>query len=175
MKADGSSQAKMCNPNAYTWALLRDRTSSDGQWRLDVSSQKPDIIRVYTNGKWEWIIVNNKKDWDPVVSADNWWVAWVTNRNGNDEIYIKTMDPKDQNQRRLTVNQWEWDKHPTWSPDGHKIAFYSNRADKLNEATRQIWVMDIENDKGVNLRNLSQKPDSVDTDPVWFKWDNIPK
>jgi hypothetical protein len=175
MKADGSSQARMCNPNAYTWGLVRDRTASDSQWRLDVSSQKPDIIRVYSNGQWEWLITNNKKDWDPVLSADNWWVAWVTNRNGNDEIYIKTMDPKDQNQRRLTVNEWEWDKHPTWSPDGHKIAFYSNRADKLNEATRQIWVMEIVDDRGVNLRNLSQKPDSVDTDPVWFKWDELPK
>jgi Tol biopolymer transport system component len=175
MKADGSGQAKMCNPNAYTWGLLRDRTSNDGQWRVEVSNQKPDIIRVYTSGQWEWLITNNKKDWDPVLSADNWWLAWVTNRNANDEIYIKSMDPNDQNQRRLTVNEWEWDKHPTWSPDGHKIAFYSNRASKLNEATRQIWVMDIVNDQGANLRNLSNRPDMVDTDPVWFKWDDMPK
>jgi len=175
MKADGSNQAKMCNPNAYTWGLVQDRTSNDGQWRLDVSSQKADIIRVYTDGRWEWLIQNNRKDWDPVLSADNWWLAWVTNRNANDEIYIKTLDPKDQNQRRLTVNEWEWDKHPTWSPDGHKIAFYSNRADKLNEATRQIWVMEVVNEQGVTLRNLSNRPDMVDTDPVWFKWDNMPK
>jgi Tol biopolymer transport system component len=175
MKPDGSSQAKMCNPKAYTWGVLRDRTANDGLWRLDVSSQKPDIIRVYTSGQWEWIIANNRKDWDPVLSADNWWLAWVTNRNANDEIYIKTMDPKDQNQRRLTVNEWEWDKHPTWSPDGRKIAFNSNRANKLNEATRQIWVMEIVNDQGVNLHNLSNRPDMVDTDPVWFKWNDIPR
>ena len=53
---------------------------------------------------------------------------------------------------------------------GNIIAFYSNRANKLNEATRQIWVMDIVNDQGANLRNLSNRPDMVDTDPVWFKW-----
>ncbi len=175
MNADGSNQAPMCNSQAYTWGLLRDRTSNDGTWRLEVSSQKPDIIRVYTSGQWEWIIVNNKKDWDPVLSADNWWLAWVTNRNGNDEIYIKTLDPKDQNQRRLTVNNWEWDKHPTWSPDGHRIAFYSNRANSISEATCQIWIMDIVNDQGVNLRNISQRPDKVDTDPVWFKWDDMPR
>jgi TolB protein len=74
----------------------------------------------------------------------------------------------------LTVNEWEWDKHPTWSPDGTKIAFYSNRADRLNEATRQIWVMDVVNDQGANLRNLSNRPGKVDTDPVWFKWDDVP-
>jgi Tol biopolymer transport system component len=164
----------MCNPGGYQWALLRDRTSNDGEWRLEVTSKPLEIARLYlSSGRQELIIVNNRKDWDPVLSADNWWMAWVTNRNGNDEIYIKTMDPGDGNQRRLTVNDWEWDKHPTWSPDGRKIAFYSNRARELGEATRQIWVMDVVNDKGMNLRNLSNRPDKVDFDPVWFKWNKI--
>ena len=171
MNADGSNQKPICDHKDYDWALLRDRTSNDGTWRVEVSSQKPDIIRVYTDGRWEWIIVNNRKDWDPVLSADNWWLAWVSNRNANDEIFIKTFDPGDQNQRRLTVNAWEWDKHPTWSPDGHKLAFYSNRGDKLSEATRQIWVMEVVNDQGVSFKNLSNNPDKVDTDPVWIKWD----
>jgi hypothetical protein len=172
MKADGTNQAPMCDPSGYFWALEKDQTHPDGTWYVDVArNQGNDIRRVFNDGRQEWLIVNNKGDWDPVLSADGWWLAWVTNRNANDEIYIKSMDPGDQNQRRLTVNDWEWDKHPTWSPDGHKIAFYSNRADKLNEATRQIWVMDVVNDQGVNLRNISNRPDKVDTDPVWFKWD----
>ena len=171
MTADGTGQAPMCDPKDYTWGLERDRTSPDGTWRVEVAGQRADIARIYQDGRQEMIIVNNRKDWDPVLSLDGWWLAWVTNHNANDEIYIKTMDPKDQNQRRLTVNAWEWDKHPTWSPDNRKIAFYSNRADKLNEATRQVWVMDIVNDQGANLRNLSNRPDMVDVDPVWFKWD----
>jgi tetratricopeptide (TPR) repeat protein len=174
MNPNGSGQAPMCNPNAYYWGLKRDRTSPDGAWRVEVGGRRPDIMRVFTDGRQEMIIVNNRKDWDPVLSLDGWWLAWVTNRNANDEIYIKTMDPKDQNQRRLTVNDWEWDKHPTWSPDGRKIAFYSNRANSLDEATRQIWVMDVVDDQGVNLRNLSNKPNKVDIDPVWFKWDDMP-
>jgi TolB protein len=165
----------MCDPSVYERALVRDRTANDGSFKLEVvRAQREDIAIVHSNGRVDLLISNNRKDWDPVLSADNWWLAWVTNRNANDEIYIKTMDPGDQNQRRLTVNEWEWDKHPTWSPDGRKIAFYSNRAKKLNEATRQIWVMDIVNDQGTNLRNLSQRPGQVDTDPVWFKWDEMP-
>lgn len=174
MNADGSNQALMCNPKAYEWGLLRDRTSPDGTWRVEVGGRHTDIVRVYTDGRQEMLIVNNRKDWDPVLSLNGWWLAWVSNRNTNDEIFIKSMDPQDQNQRRLTVNEWEWDKHPTWSPDGRKIAFYTNRANKLNEATRQIWVMEIVNDQGINLRNLSNRPDKVDIDPVWFKWDDMP-
>jgi tetratricopeptide (TPR) repeat protein len=170
MNADGTGQAPMCNPQAYTDGLLRDRTSPDGTWRVEVRGTRADIARIYQDGRHEMIIVNNRKDWDPVLSLDGWWLAWVTNRNANDEIYIKTLDPQDQNQRRLTVNAWEWDKHPTWSPDGRRIAFYSNRANRLNEATRQIWVMEVVNDQGTNLRNLSNRPDMVDIDPVWFKW-----
>ena len=174
MNADGSNQARMCNPQTYYWALKRDRRSNDGTWRLEVGGRQNDIERIWQDGRREFIITNRAADWDPALSADNWWLAWVTNRNGNDEIYIKTLDPADQHQRRLTENDWEWDKHPSWSPDGRKITFYSNRGQTLKQASRQIWVMDIVDDRGVNQKNLSKNPNKVDTDPVWFKWDNMP-
>ena len=85
----------------------------------------------------------------------------MTNRNANDEIYIKTMDPSDQQQRRLTVNQWEWDKHPTFSPDGSQIVFWSNQT----TGHKQLWIMDVD---GGNRSILLNSPYN-DWDPVWIK------
>lgn len=47
-------------------------------------------------------------------------IAFVSNRDGNDEIYV--MNPDGSNQRRLTNTPGE-DWHPAWSPDGTKILF----------------------------------------------------
>ncbi len=65
-----------------------------------------------------------------------------------------------QDLRQLTQNRWEWDKHPTWSPDGSQIAFFSNRSGR-----RQIWVMNAD---GTSQRNISNN-DYEDWDPVWIK------
>ncbi len=45
-----------------------------------------------------------------------------------------------------TLNVWEWDKHPSFSPDSQKIVFWSNR-----EGTKQIYVMDA---NGRNLKKI---------------------
>jgi len=39
------------------------------------------------------MIIFNAMDWDPMLSAGRWRLAWVTNRNAGNEICIKTMNP----------------------------------------------------------------------------------
>ncbi len=63
--------------------------------------------------------------------------------------------------RRLTSNSWEWDKHPSWSPDGTQIVFWSNR----DTGRRQLWVMNAD---GSNPHVLL-KSTFNDWDPVWAK------
>jgi len=62
-------------------------------------------------------------------------IAFVSERDGQPEIYI--MDADGKNQRNLTRNPAD-DNNPVWSPDGKYIAFISNRNHE-----RGIYAMDI--------------------------------
>jgi tetratricopeptide (TPR) repeat protein len=96
-------------------------------------------------------------EYDPVWSTTGA-IAFVANHTGNDELWL--IPASGGNGVQLTYNEWEWDKHPTWSPDGGQLAFYSNRT-----GVRQIWVMNAD---GSNQRNLSNNT-SDDWDPVWIR------
>ena len=66
-------------------------------------------------------------------------IAFVSDRDGNLDIYV--MDNDGSNQRRLTNNPLaEWD--PSWSPDGKRIVFTSDRDERAGN--RQIYVMDAD-------------------------------
>ena len=97
--------------------------------------------------------------YDPVWSPAGDRIALVSEEPGNAEIY--TMAPDGSDLRRLTSNSWEWDKHPTWSPDGKQIVFWSNRI----TGRRQLWIMNAD---GSNQRVLMSSPYN-DWDPIWVK------
>jgi Tol biopolymer transport system component len=97
--------------------------------------------------------------YDPVWSPVGNTIAFVSPAPGNDEIFLINADGTGLTQ--LTSNEWEWDKHPSWSPDGSQIVFWSNR----DTQRKQIWVMNAD---GSNLRNLSNN-NFNDWDPVWVK------
>ena len=91
-------------------------------------------------------------------------IAFVSQRNGNPEIYV--MDADGGNQRRLTNNPAkEWD--PSWSPDGERIAFVSDRDGHPHFIpgwfTYEIYVMDAD---GGNQRRLTNNP-ADDRGPSW--------
>ena len=85
-------------------------------------------------------------------------IAFSSTRDGNKEIYV--MDGDGSNQRRVTVNPAR-DEYPTWSPDGKKIAFESNR-NNVNKDHRQIWVIDSDGKNPIRLTD-----GLVDVYPDW--------
>ncbi len=101
----------------------------------------------------------NGWSYDPAFALQGNRVVFVSNESGNDEIY--TVDLSGANMQRLTNNSWEWDKHPTWSPDGSQILFWSNR----DSGRRQLWIMSAD---GKNQRPFFPSGFN-DWDPVWVK------
>ncbi len=167
MNGDGSNQMPMCNPNRYYSALgLRSHEycSKDGLYCVEVRHHDVYVEdREYGSG-WHQIVSNDNIDWDPRIHPEGYWVVFVTNRNGNDELWLISREVTGE--RRLTINDWQWDKHPSWSPDGNRIVFYSNRV----TGRKQLWVLDPNTPlrEKTNPRNISRNR-SVDSDPVWLK------
>jgi Tol biopolymer transport system component len=60
----------------------------------------------------------------PRVSPDGSQIAFVSNRDGNDEIYLMSIDGSGQT--RLT-NSAARDEAPAWSQDGRQLVFTSDR------------------------------------------------
>ena len=83
-------------------------------------------------------------------------IAFVSDRDGNWEIYV--MDADGGNQQRLTENLFDdWD--PLWAPDGKRIAFASDK-----KGDYEIYVT---NTNGRNLQNLTNNPNH-DVNPAWL-------
>ena len=91
-------------------------------------------------------------------------IAFVSKRDGNPEIYV--MDADGKNQRRLTNNRHE-DWSPSWSPDGKRIVFFSDRDGHVHFIpgwfTYEIYVMNAD---GGNPQNLTNNPND-DRFPSW--------
>ncbi len=80
-------------------------------------------------------------------------VAFTTNRDGNDEIYLLFTDYTLQN----ITNHPAADTAPAWSPDGSQIVFASDR-----DGSTDIFIMNAD---GSDLANLTNHP-AADRDPA---------
>ena len=88
------------------------------------------------------------------LGEDNGWIydLWVMNSDGGDPV----------NLTNGLTNGWAYNRGPTWSPDGQRIAFYRTLS-KFPDFDWDIWVIDAD---GGNLAQLTQGP-SQDWSPSW--------
>ena len=94
----------------------------------------------------------SSNDWGPNWTPDGSAIVYVSNRDGNDEIYIRPSDGSGTPTRLTNDNANDW--VPAVSPDGTQIAFVSDRSGEP-----EVWVMGID---GSNPKNISNNPFGFD-------------
>lgn len=121
------------------------------------SNLNEDIFIIAADGSNERNLTDNPETDDdaPDWSADGQQLVFVSDRDGNKEIYI--MGVFGAALQRLTVNTIE-DNVPAWSPDGSQIAFAS-----MLDGDWDIYVIAVD---GGNLRQLTANS-ALDYAPVW--------
>jgi TolB protein len=117
--------------------------SPDDQWIIyeSMSGDNMEINILSTTNAGQIIQLIN----DPALDQDPTWsplgreVAFVSNRSGDDEIWIANLDKPDEG-RFVNISQApnSADTHPTWSPDGSKLAW----AERTTGQPDGIYVWD---------------------------------
>ncbi len=101
------------------------------------------------------LIINcEQKIVDPPPSQQNFEIAFSSNRDGDDEIFVMNADGSSQ--QRLTDNSVK-DWFPKWSPDSQKIAYLSS----VN-GNAQLFVINMD---GSNVKEISEKDPNIK--PTW--------
>lgn len=173
MDADGANQ-HVCNCSDVLQTIVaRERTSPDkGQFLFmkvlggGLRNQGDQQIWAHHNEDGFEAVVTGAApgfptlDYDPVWSPNAKHIAWVSQTNGFDEIYL--YDSSTGENVRLTQSSAEWYKHPSFSPDGSQLAYWTN---KERAEVKQIWIMDVD---GSDAHNISQSGYN-DWDPIWVK------
>jgi tetratricopeptide (TPR) repeat protein len=101
------------------------------------------ILLMESDGAYLSQVVAGGSETNPEASPDGRRVAFMSQRDGNWEVYVINLDGTGL--QRLTRNPAN-DGLPTWSPDGRYIAFVSDR-----DGSWELWVMDPD---GGNQRRL---------------------
>jgi len=172
MDPDGKNRRYLGSPRAYKeqYDALREAEalSPDGESRaytsVGPSARTPQIFiqdpphPQYGQLPPRQITFHTGLSYDPVWSPDGGRIAYVSQENLSDDIWVVNVDGSENHW--IVRNTWEWDKHPSWSPDSQRLVFWSNR-----DLHKQIWVMEADGRNPINISNNQWD----EYDPIWIK------
>jgi TolB protein len=133
---------------------------SAGLFKDNLSAARRNLFKVQRDGSGiTRLTTTDSTDQYPIWSPDGEFIAFSSNRDGDWEIYLFSME--DNNLRQITENESDDGKSGlTWSPDGSRIAFASDEGNRLSQdggddfiLSEDIFVIDLET---LRLENLTQ-------------------
>lgn len=99
--------------------------------RTAINPKNTEIVVSTTDGTSHIRLTRNKnEDCQPSFSPDDQWILFISNRDGNKEIYVMKADCGAE-QTRLTKNNSD-EAWPVFTPDNKKILFQSTRDKETN-------------------------------------------
>jgi len=113
-----------------------------------------DPAREVTVGQNVPITQGSREALAPDLSPDGEWLAFGT--RGKENLFVVRKDGTSL--RQLTEGDFR-DRIPAWSPDGKRVAFYSNRSGKFD-----VWTIRPD---GSGLQQLTFTPEGFVVYPVW--------
>lgn len=149
MNADGSVQTRLTNhaasdaapvwsPDRRMIAFRSDRGGTPGHWQIYAMNADGTNVRQVTFGAGYY-------NADPAWSPDGR-ISYVTNRNGNQDIYVCNADGTETN----LSNSPATDNWHAWSPDGAHVVFTSAR-----DGTAELYRV---NEDGAGVVRLTNTP-----------------
>lgn len=86
-------------------------------------------------------------DMQPRFSPDGSQIAFTSDRDGGDNIWV--MDRDGGNPRQITRENFRLTSNPDWSPDGNYIAARKHFTTQRSLGTGEIWLYHLEGGEGI--------------------------
>jgi len=169
---DGTNLALVTDRAVYDRAAARDVISPDGAFLLynAPSIDFPDTLQIWIQYLGRPSISAQRLTWlrSGLAYAPAWApygnkFAYTSSETGRDEIWLFDLETK-RTQKLTNSTDWYWNQYPSWSPDGKRIAFSSDRG---HQGTfTEIWTMNADGTGEIKLGDGTRDAWA----PVWVKW-----